>query len=65
LVAAYAHVGQAQFASLGVGAHGAFQIKKHFTGLTWNDNRRKSGFAFQADSSDIRLRNAWCMLLKN
>ena len=28
--------------------------KKHFIGLTWDDNGKKGGFAFQADKKDYR-----------
>jgi hypothetical protein len=28
--------------------------KKHFIGLTWDDNGKKGGIAFQADKSDYR-----------
>lgn len=41
--------------SLGVGALMALtKSKKHFVGLTWDDNGKKGGFAFQADKSDYR-----------
>ncbi len=41
--------------SLGIGALMALaKSKKHFVGLTWDDNGKKGGFAFQADKSDYR-----------
>jgi len=41
--------------SLGVGALMALsKSKKHFIGLTWDDNGKKGGFAFQADKKDYR-----------
>lgn len=41
--------------SLGLGALLALsKSKKHFIGLTWDDNGKKGGFAFQADKSDYR-----------
>lgn len=41
--------------SLGVGALMALsKSKKHFIGLTWDDNGNKGGFAFQADKNDYR-----------
>lgn len=43
------------FVSLGVGALMALsKSKKHFIGLTWDDNGKKGGFAFQADKKDYR-----------
>jgi hypothetical protein len=37
---------------------GAFMLlaksKKHFIGITWNDNGQKGGAAFQADKNDYR-----------
>lgn len=49
-----AAIGVAVF-SLGVGALLALsKSKKHFIGLTWDDNGKKGGFAFQADKSDYR-----------
>jgi hypothetical protein len=35
------------------------------TGSPWDDYGKKGGFAFPADESDNRLRNAWCKLLEN
>jgi hypothetical protein len=41
--------------SLGIGALLALsKSKKHFIGLTWDDNGKKGGFAFQADKNDYR-----------
>jgi len=41
--------------SLGIGALMALtKSKKHFVGLTWDDNGKKGGFAFQADKNDYR-----------
>jgi hypothetical protein len=41
--------------SLGIGALLALtKSKKHFVGLTWDDNGKKGGLAFQADKSDYR-----------
>jgi hypothetical protein len=41
--------------SLGIGALLALtKSKKHFVGITWDDNGKKGGFAFQADKSDYR-----------
>ena len=41
--------------SLGVGALLALtKSKKHFVGLTWDNNGQKGGFAFQADKNDYR-----------
>jgi hypothetical protein len=48
--------------AIGVGVFtlglGAFMLlsksKKHFIGLTWDDNGKKGGFAFQADKNDYR-----------
>ena len=49
-----AAIGLAVF-SLGLGALLALsKSKKHFIGLTWDDNGKKGGFAFQADKSDYR-----------
>jgi len=49
-----AAIGVAVF-SLGVGALLALtKSKKHFIGLTWDDNGKKGGCAFQADKSDYR-----------
>ena len=41
--------------SLGVGALMALsKSKKHFVGITWDDNGKKGGIAFQADKNDYR-----------
>ncbi len=41
--------------SLGLGALMALsKSKKHFIGLTWNDDGKKGGIAFQADKNDYR-----------
>lgn len=41
--------------TFGLGALMALsKSKKHFIGLTWDDNGKKGGFAFQADKSDYR-----------
>src|ERR1700692_1063044 len=41
--------------SFGIGALMALsKSKKHFVGLTWDDNGKKGGIAFQADKSDYR-----------
>jgi hypothetical protein len=49
-----AAIGLAVF-SLGLGALLALsKSKKHFIGLTWDDNGVKGGFAFQADKNDYR-----------
>jgi hypothetical protein len=41
--------------SLGVGALMALsKSKKHYVGLTWDDNGKKGGVAFQADKNDYR-----------
>lgn len=41
--------------SLGVGALMALtKSKKHFIGITWDDNGKKGGAAFQADKNDYR-----------
>lgn len=41
--------------SLGIGALMALsKSKKHFVGLTWDDNGKKGGIAFQADKNDYR-----------
>lgn len=41
--------------TLGVGALMALsKSKKHFIGLTWEDNGSKGGFAFQADKKNYR-----------
>jgi hypothetical protein len=41
--------------SLGVGALLALsKSKKHFVGITWDNNGQKGGIAFQADKSDYR-----------
>lgn len=41
--------------SLGVGALMALsKSKKHFIGITWDDNGKKGGLAFQADKNDYR-----------
>lgn len=41
--------------SLGLGALLALsKSKKHFIGLTWDNNGAKGGFAFQADKNDYR-----------
>ena len=40
---------------VGLGALMALsKSKKHFDGLTWDDNGKKGGFAFQADKNDYR-----------
>lgn len=49
-----AAVGVAVF-TLGVGALLALsKSKKHFIGITWDNNGTKGGLAFQADKSDYR-----------
>jgi hypothetical protein len=49
-----AAIGVAVF-SLGIGALLALtKSKKHFVGITWDDNGKKGGLAFQADKSDYR-----------
>jgi hypothetical protein len=41
--------------SLGIGALMALsKSKKHYIGLTWDDNGKKGGIAFQADKNDYR-----------
>lgn len=41
--------------SLGIGALLALtKSKKHFVGLTWDDQGKKGGLAFQADKNDYR-----------
>ncbi len=41
--------------SLGIGALLALtKSKKHFVGITWDDNGKKGGIAFQADKNDYR-----------
>lgn len=41
--------------SLGIGALLALtKSKKHFVGITWDDNGKKGGVAFQADKNDYR-----------
>lgn len=41
--------------SLGIGALMALsKSKKHYIGLTWDDNGKKGGFALQADKNDYR-----------
>ena len=41
--------------SLGIGALLALsKSKKHFIGLTWDNNGQKGGIAFQADKNDYR-----------
>ena len=41
--------------SFGIGALLALtKSKKHFVGITWDDNGKKGGLAFQADKSDYR-----------
>jgi CxxC motif-containing protein (DUF1111 family) len=41
--------------SLGIGALLALaKSKKHFVGLTWDNDGKKGGIAFQADKSDYR-----------
>ena len=41
--------------SLGIGALLALaKSKKHFVGLTWDNDGKKGGLAFQADKSDYR-----------
>jgi hypothetical protein len=41
--------------SFGIGALLALsKSKKHFVGLTWNNDGKKGGLAFQADKSDYR-----------
>src|SRR5437764_3631669 len=41
--------------SLGIGALMLLaKSKKHFIGLTWDNNGKKGGVAFQADKSDYR-----------
>lgn len=47
-------IGVAVF-SLGIGALLALsKSKKHFVGITWDDNGKKGGLAFQADKNDYR-----------
>jgi hypothetical protein len=49
-----AAIGVAVF-TLGLGALLALsKSKKHFVGLTWDDNGKKGGLAFQADKNDYR-----------
>ena len=49
-----AAIGVAVF-SLGIGALLALtKSKKHFVGITWDDNGKKGGLAFQADKNDYR-----------
>jgi len=49
-----AAIGLAVF-SLGLGALLALaKSKKHFVGLTWDNDGKKGGLAFQADKSDYR-----------
>lgn len=49
-----AAIGLAVF-SLGLGALLAFsKSKKHFVGLTWDNEGKKGGFAFQADKGEYR-----------
>lgn len=49
-----AAIGVAVF-SLGIGALLALsKSKKHFVGITWDDNGKKGGIAFQADKNDYR-----------
>jgi len=41
--------------SFGIGALLALsKSKKHFIGITWDDNGKKGGLAFQADKNDYR-----------
>lgn len=41
--------------SFGIGALMALsKSKKHYVGLTWDDNGKKGGIAFQADKNDYR-----------
>lgn len=41
--------------SFGIGALLALsKSKKHFVGITWDDNGKKGGLAFQADKNDYR-----------
>jgi len=41
--------------SLGIGALLALsKSKKHYVGITWDDNGKKGGLAFQADKNDYR-----------
>ena len=41
--------------SLGIGALLALtKSKKHYVGVTWDDEGKKGGFAFQADKNDYR-----------
>jgi hypothetical protein len=41
--------------SLGIGALMALsKSKKHYVGITWDDNGKKGGIAFQADKNDYR-----------
>ena len=43
------------FVSFGIGALMALaKSKKHYIGVTWDDNGKKGGFAFQADKNDYR-----------
>jgi hypothetical protein len=49
-----AAIGVAVF-SLGLGALLALsKSKKHFVGITWDDNGKKGGLAFQADKNEYR-----------
>ena len=49
-----AAIGLAVF-SLGLGALLALsKSKKHFVGITWDNNGQKGGVAFQADKNDYR-----------
>lgn len=49
-----AAIGVAVF-SLGLGALLALsKSKKHYVGITWDDNGKKGGLAFQADKNDYR-----------
>jgi hypothetical protein len=41
--------------SLGIGALTAFsKSKKHYIGMTWDDQGRKGGVVFQADKNEFR-----------
>jgi hypothetical protein len=41
--------------SFGIGALMALtKSKKHYVGITWDDDGKKGGIAFQADKSDYR-----------
>jgi hypothetical protein len=43
------------FVSFGIGALMVLaKSKKHFIGLTWDDNGKKGGLALQADKNDYR-----------